>query len=420
VAIQNLHIEGFRSIYAADLKPRPLTALVGPNNSGKSTFAEALDFLSDVARSGLEVAVARKGGYDNIAFRKKQRTRRALTFAITYTLQENDFGPLEDSSFSEITLNYAFSFIAASESRSADFSIQNESLYITGKRTRSAQSPLVEVRREADNVVLQTNLPDRDKALTRLFEPLDDRGYANFLLNRVSPTKLLIADLDVSYVVWWFLNDLGNTRIYRLAPGDCRKPGSPTPNPHLNTTGENLPAVAQFLSNEHPGAWDQVMGRMRGIMPNLESIQPAFTSDRRLTLLFHESGFGRPWTSAEVSDGTIQSLALFTALFDPRIDLTLIEEPENSIHPWIIRLFVDASREVHGKQVMVTTHSPALIAYLTPDDVSVVWRDDGRTHIASLVDLDADVKRLWESGEFNLFDLTDGGYIRQTIPQGFA
>jgi predicted ATPase len=422
MALELLRIEGFRSIYEAELRPRPLTVLVGPNNSGKSTFAEAIDFLSDVAQLGLEVAVARKGGFDNIAFRRQRRTRRGVAFTVETRFTEESYPALRRfrTDLTELTIRYSFSFKASSQSRIADFSIDTEHLVISGKRGQEDAGRLVEVVRTGSKVDITTKIPSDAKGITRLFEPLDDRGYAAFLVDRVSSTRLLLADLDSSFAVWWFVDQLGSAHIYRLAPAECRKPGSPTPNPHLSTSGENLPAVARYLRQEAGGWWAEIIQRMRGISPDLESIEPDFTSDRRLTLLFREKGFGRPWTSAEISDGTIQSLALFTALFDPRVPIALIEEPENSIHPWIIRTFVDAIRQVQDKQIFVTTHSPALIAYLSPPDVSVVWKHEGRTNISPLVQLDPKAQDLWEQGEFNLFDLTDGGYIRQTIPQGFV
>jgi predicted ATPase len=161
------------------------------------------------------------------------------------------------------------------------------------------------------------------------------------------------------------------------------------------------------------------MDSMRNIIPGLSEVRTGFTHDRRLTLQFVEAGVGRPWTSEEVSDGTIQSLALFTVLHDPRAPLVFIEEPENSVHPWIVRAFVDACRNTK-KEVVVTTHSPALIDYLKPDEITLVWRDAGRTELRRLVDLDPQAQELWAKGEASPFEILDSGWIRQGVPEGFA
>ena len=74
--ILNLSIKNYKSLRNIQLQPGPLTVVIGANASGKSNLADFFDFLSDLYRHGLAVAVARKGGYENIAFRKVRRSRR--------------------------------------------------------------------------------------------------------------------------------------------------------------------------------------------------------------------------------------------------------------------------------------------------------------------------------------------------------
>jgi predicted ATPase len=97
-------------------------------------------------------------------------------------------------------------------------------------------------------------------------------------------------------------------------------------------------------------------------MPSLESIETDFTHAKTLSLFLKEAGVKRPWTAEDIFDGKIQAIALLAATFDPRIPILIIEEPENSVHPWAIRNFVQAFREAsETKQIFLTTHSPILI-----------------------------------------------------------
>jgi predicted ATPase len=157
---------------------------------------------------------------------------------------------------------------------------------------------------------------------------------------------------------------------------------------------------------------------MQRIVPSLNDIGTNFSDDRRLTLFFQEEGVGKAWNSEEISDGTIQSLAMFSALFDTRSPFTVIEEPENSVHPWILRVFVDACRET-AKQVVITTHSPAVINYLRPEEITVVWREGGRTNVAALIDLDPAAESMWESGDSTIFEIIDSGWLPQTVPEAY-
>ena len=217
-----------------------------------------------------------------------------------------------------------------------------------------------------------------------LFYPLDDEGFPDFVQTAVAPNDLLLSKLEYNPAVRSFSAAVGRARLYQLSPLECRKPGVSTPNADIDLHGGNLPALVAYIQANHPAAWASVLLAMRRIVPSLVDVSTTFTHDRRLTLQFHEEGVGRPWTSEDVSDGTIQSLAVFTALFDPLNPLAIIEEPENSVHPWIVRTFVDACREVATKQTVVTTHSPALIDYLTPEEVMLVCAAMGEPRLRAL------------------------------------
>ena len=82
------------------------------------------------------------------------------------------------------------------------------------------------------------------------------------------------------------------------------------------------------------------------------------------------------------------------------------------------REFVDLCQSESAKQVVVTTHSPALINYVPGEWVNLVWRDGGKTRIGRLLDMDPDAKKLWESGEVGLFDIYDGGVVPRSVPGG--
>src|SRR5680860_883860 len=89
--IEQIGIGSFRSLYSVSLSPRHFTVLVGANNAGKTNVAEAIDFLSDVHRHGLELAVSRKGGFDNVAQRRMRRTKKPLSFSVEVSASLSEF-----------------------------------------------------------------------------------------------------------------------------------------------------------------------------------------------------------------------------------------------------------------------------------------------------------------------------------------
>jgi predicted ATPase len=86
------------------------------------------------------------------------------------------------------------------------------------------------------------------------------------------------------------------------------------------------------------------------------------------------------------------------------------------VHPWIIRNFASACRRVRAKQVLVTTHSPVLLDNVTPEEVEVAWRHDGRSLVAPMLELDPNAGELWSEGRNTVFELLDGGSLPQAVP----
>jgi predicted ATPase len=120
-----------------------------------------------------------------------------------------------------------------------------------------------------------------------------------------------------------------------------------------------------------------------------------------------------------MSDGTIRALSMLVAIFDPTPSLVIIEEPENSLHPWATRVIVEACREAcknFAKQIILSTHSPVVLDAVDPDVVFVVWNEIDGTIANHLTELDPHARELWAEGESTLSDLVDSGYVRQAIP----
>ncbi len=430
--VRRLGVEAFRSFYEASIEPGHFTVIVGANNAGKSNLAEAFEFLAEVHRHGLEIAVNRKGGFENIAHRRMRRTKRPLAFEVDVIFDAQEFPALRRRTVrqpdgtvarrqllkGEIRMQHRFEIQAAGQAIRADFRVSSERLTISFTDRGGGPSLSASVGRDTKGELsFETSTGRPDAPLFNGF----DEDMVSFVASDLEPTDLVTTSLRVlNPIVREFERRLANIHIYRLTPIECRKPGAPTPNPDLALHGENLPAVVAYMQRHHEEAWGHTLDAMRMIVPGLEDIRTSFTHDRRLTLQFIERGVGRPWTAEEISDGTVQSLALFAGVFDPRNPVSFIEEPENAVHPWIVRAFVDACRAVDYKQILVTTHSPALIGYLSPDEVMVIWRREGRSHLCALPHLDEEAMKLWSDGRVSTFELVDSGWLRQAVPEAYA
>lgn len=420
-----VRFEAFKSLYDVQCDLDHLTVITGPNGSGKSNFVEALHFLGEVYAHGLEFAVSRAGGYDNLAHRRTRRAKHPVTVMVEVTLKAQDFEllygemPAEFGDDFRLIYRHSFSMKTAGQSLLSDFTVQQDRVEVLD----AGRQPLLTLTaRVGSGLEVWTSKEIRAVShLSDLLRPFDDERYRDFYGERALLSTALLTD-QAYYPNLLFIvkRGLAGTNVFQLSPFQCRTSGVSTPNAVLERHGENLPGAADHIRRNDAGAWSQVQTAMRSILPELINIEIVHTEDRRLALQFRERGLGRPWNTGEVSDGTIQALALFIALYDQRTPLLVVEEPENSIHPWILRQFLDLVKEVPGKQIVLTTHSPVLLNYVDPATVRLISMHKGRSRIERLLDVSPEVRDLVLSGQLSLFDAYDSGVLLEAVPRGLA
>ncbi len=106
------------------------------------------------------------------------------------------------------------------------------------------------------------------------------------------------------------------------------------------------------------------------------------------TLVMYEKGIKKPFTKDLLSDGTYNILALLTAVYQSdEPQFLCIEEPENGLHPKVIRELVHFFREAcetKGHYIWLNTHSQTLVSELTPEEIILVNKKKGETVIKQL------------------------------------
>lgn len=325
-----------------------------------------------------------------------------------------------------VRMRHSFSFRATGQGIRSEFVVTDECLTLNLESSHSQQDLFgkpndeVVIRRGHDGKVA-VSADERSRfAAAVLFEP-------KFWLSgdaapiSIPPTELLSAFpyLRSSAPAGRLFNWLQRISVFQLSPEVARSPGVPTPNPALNNRGENLPAVVDWMQRNHPDEWGSVEGLMRDIVPEIESVTVDYLHTRTLGLFFKEKGVGRSWTAEEVSDGTIRSLAILVACYDPRASLLFIEEPENSLHPWIIKVVMKGLRRLSTrKPVLLTTHSPLVLNSVAPEEVCVVYKRSGETAVAPLTQFDPQLQVDWANGRYRLFDYIDAGFVSEAVPSG--
>ncbi len=150
------------------------------------------------------------------------------------------------------------------------------------------------------------------------------------------------------------------------------------PQKHLNSNGDNLGNVVQFMEREHPRRFETILSRIAEKIPGIDKIDTERTTDGRLILQFNDKGFQDPFFAQQMSVGTLKMFAYLLLLEDPSPPPFLcIEEPENGLYHKLLESLAQEFRKhatgsKDGSQVFITTHQPYFVDSLEPDEVWIL------------------------------------------------
>jgi predicted ATPase len=155
--------------------------------------------------------------------------------------------------------------------------------------------------------------------------------------------------------------------------------------------GENFAALIRMICSD-PATKEAYLNWLRELRPrDVDDVGVLKGAIGEPMVMMKERG--REWPAPTLSDGTLRFAAIAAAFFQPDMPgIITIEEIENGIHASRLRLLVELMRSqaAAGKtQVMVTTHSPIVLAWLKPEEYATTFyckRDEetGESHICPL------------------------------------
>jgi len=179
---------------------------------------------------------------------------------------------------------------------------------------------------------------------------------------------------------------------------------------HLSSSGDNLPAVARFLHESHPGLFAEIKKKMQDRVPGVSNIESTVTEDGRLLLRYQDGAFKDPFIDRNVSDGTIKMFAYLVLLHDPKpFPVLCVEEPENQLYPELLEELAEefAAYAAKGGQVFISSHSPDFVNATELQNFFWLEKDAGVTRVcrgsdypllASLVKEGEKLGQLWKQG----------------------
>ena len=371
--ITSVRMVNFKNFADETLKVGPFTIIVGANASGKSNIRDAFRFLHGIGR-GYTLAEILGGKYGPGGFREWEPIRGAPNEIARFEPETGIPVPVftidcQVNEDGQEGILYSIS-VSADWFGTNGFGVSNEELGTESRKiyeTADFSGLYGRLNIEMGGEHIQHSpLSQVQPALSQMFSP--NRNYPEHL----SDPGLLPC--------------LQRIRFLELSPERMRKPSMPGAT-MLGDGGENLPSVLEAICADST--------RGRNLMSWLQELTPMDVKDfdfprdpsGRVHLQIVERN-GRKVSAYSASDGTLRFLGILAALLGPptldkeRGGLYFFEEIDNGIHPnrlWLLLDLIEQQTKEGNAQVITTTHSPALLAWLSDtafEHTSVVYRDE--------------------------------------------
>ena len=339
--ITSLRIAHFKAAASVTVPLGPITVLIGPNDSGKSTILQALMALSratDKARLRPEQLLDCPLG----AAPTNHDASKYIQLSAEGTIRSGTAAPKQ----------YVYTFAISS----SDNVVLFEQIHIDGSAlfTTNHGGEL----KFYDSSVTTQNWIGTSTELSLL-------AHAPATQNTAKAWVPAIGD------------DLRAT-LLRLDPRAIARP-SPLGAPLL-ADGSGLVGIVDELLTS--GIGDDKIARanevIRKLTPHVKGVAAKLHPSGGKELHFAlRSGAVIP--ASQVSDGVVLAAALVLISLGVGTRRLLIEEPENGLHPRQLRIVADTIRSIateHGTQIVLTTHSPLLLNHFGAEETVLVTRTE--------------------------------------------
>lgn len=370
---ETLKIGGFRRLRDVTVKLPALTVLIGANGAGKTSFLEVWALLAAACRGQLANKLSELGGIGEVITRDR---------ADRLSLQ------LEMSIPNHASLQYELEVVP----QGAAYQIQLESL----KQHEDATRPALKHIESAG--------PD-----IRYFDTAAKIVRPNWEHNPLETSLSQVPKMFQQPET--FRKRLASSSLHgalQVGPkAPIRMPQAVKPATLPGANGEELVSCLYSLRETDRDRFSVLEDTLRAAFPDFERLEFPPVAAGVLATTWKDRNFSRPLYLHQLSEGTLRFLWLATLLQSRDLTaITMIDEPEVSMHPELVRLLVDLMREASQRtQLIVATHSDRLVRFLNPAEVLVADIHEGSASLtwASEMDIehwlaDYSLDELWAMG----------------------
>ncbi|MCA9031405.1 MAG: AAA family ATPase [Planctomycetaceae bacterium] len=397
---ERIHIQGFRRLVDVNLPLKPLNVLIGANGCGKTSLLDVFSLLGASAQGELESHLyGMSGFFTNVSKVSSDAKIDSISFILDGHSKE-----------SRPPFRYAIELV----NDFIEHRIASEEL-----TTRCNNDEVLEIyiRRTGSDTSLFTLSEDGKSSLTKSNTAFLSTETALFQAPTLhvgtytEEKSRLAAELATS-TVWRLRNALSgrvhyhNLDVGRRAP--VRTPQSLTLASRPGADAQGLASCLYGMRENQPDDFEAVQAALRAGFPNFERLGFPAVAAGLLAMTWKDKTSKEPFYMHQLSEGTLRFLWLVTLLYSPGLPaLTMIDEPEVSLHPELLAILAELFREASQRtQLIVATHSDRLVRHLKPDEVVAMnMLDTGAVEMVRGSELDLDewlkdysMDELWSMG----------------------
>ncbi|MCI6572987.1 MAG: ATP-binding protein [Firmicutes bacterium] len=367
--LKSITINGYRNVYNTTINFADLTSILSLNNYGKSNLLTSIVF-------GLSFMQQHP--------KNKQNMMNDIKCIPNLKNNNNDFFSFELECITNVNdinyfILYSYSFKWMSYKKQLDGKIISECLKIRDE----SQTATTFIKREGNNALYKPSKTGR--CSTKIL--IDD--------NELVINKLIAFD---SLYYKELIKELLNINVYIDRHFDSNSGYGITFMSEQELTDLtlkpelNIPKTLYRIKENHPDKYRFLINAFTSLFPSIRNLYveeisnklipqiqiksnndiQAF-SDKYYLLFVDEKNLNASINFMAMSDGARRVLLLLTFVILAQInnyDLICIEEPENSIHPGLLRKFLFTISELSEKtKLLFSSHSPYLINYMQPENI---------------------------------------------------
>lgn len=359
--IERIYIDGFKNVDNVNILLSKITCLLSINNFGKSNYLEAIDFAVCFINANSKEKIVMMNARNIIPILK---TKLGTNFKF-----EIEFSTELNNELCNVIYGYEFNW---NTSKEKEAKIVKE--YLKIKQSDSQKYSLL-IDRDNEKAFYKTSNSGRcDKQIAikdneLLINKLN--AYDNLYYIKILE---MLNEFEVYIDRHFDSNDLFRTKLLIEKNNNYLSP----------TTDNEIAIVLNELKNKNESKYNLIINTLKDLFPyitkieikeinlsgqsfklNIDDDMPYKLADVEYILYVETKNISMPIQFTNMSDGVKRILSILTyiTLADyNNIPLIAIEEPENSIHPGLLKKYLIAlSNFLQNSKIIITSHSPYLI-----------------------------------------------------------